>query len=129
MDIELSNGYRFKGILNSNCLLDDKLALATIIDNKLGDLWAIHDTSTGSYRQYVWTDKEWIELQTVGLDMSTADLLEYLYDIREYLDDHAKSVNYSTKQEAEQETRAILEIASNMVQFVIDKILKEEEKR
>ena len=129
MDIELSNGYRFKGILNSNCLLDDKLALATIIDNKLGDIWAIHDTSTGSYRQYVWTDKEWIELYTTGLDMSTADLLEYLYDIREYLDDHAKSVNYSTKQEAEQETRAILGTASDMVQFLIDKILKKEEKR
>ena len=129
MDIELSNGYRFKGILNSNCLLDDKLALATVTDNKLGDIWAIHDTSTGSYRQYVWTDKEWIELYTTGLDMSTADLLEYLYDLREYLDDHAKSVNYSTKQEAEQETRAILGTASDMVQFLIDKILKKEEKR
>ena len=136
MDIELASGFTFKGILKSNCLLDDKLVLATVTDNKIGDVWAVYDNTIGSYRQYVWTGEdgrqcsenyEWVELYTEGLNMSTSDLLEYLYDIREYLDDHAKSVNYSTKQEAEQETRAILGTASDMVQFLIDKILKKEE--
>ena len=124
MDIELrSKGLLFKGVINSNCPLDDNLALATITDKKFGDIWAVHDNSSGSYRQYVWNDHDWLEVCSEDLNnLSIEDLLEYLYDVREYLDDHTKSVSYSTKQEAEQKTRAILGTARDKVQFVIEKI-------
>ncbi len=59
--------------------------------------------------------------------LNMVDLLEYLYDIREYLDSRAESQKYRTCKQSCKDYRNDFKTASNMAQFIIDKITMTEE--
>ena len=62
-----------------------------------------------------------------NLNMPVVDLLDYLHDIKEYLDKFAQPQKYCTRDQELDNKKMALEQASNMVQFLIDKINKKED--
>lgn len=57
--------------------------------------------------------------------MKTSDLMEYLYDIREFLDKHVDIQTEGDKTEPTVNTSKEFKTASHMVTYVIEKIKKE----
>ena len=120
---------KFKGIFPSEDKSRDPIILDTVKDPDIGDIYVLKDTCTGKYRHYVYTG-EWVRMHTTIIDdlnMTIVDLLEYLYDIKEYLDSRTEPQKYRTCAEACEDYHKDFKTASDMVQFIIDKIITEEE--
>lgn len=125
---ELNTSINFKGTLPSECRSKDHVILDTIAGPSIGDIYVLKDIYTNQHRYYIYTG-EWIRMRhTVeDLSMTITDLLEYLYDVKDYLDKHSEIQTKGSKEDTVQNIAKVLSTASDMVQFIIDKVNDTEE--